>query len=174
MAAEDPIDRAVRVLNEAVAADPACIDRLMRVEAGCNDSLADHPSIQVSPSFLTEGPTAERPLVLRPIGLINGLLGVRDNGYGYIAMICADDTVLAPNGTVIGFLKIADPAADPDIAAQDQPQDGDTFEGEALVVACAAHNECGLPATHRASVVVGGISMDVALCDNCGQEMIDG
>ena len=66
---EDPIDRAVRVLNEALEADPKAINRLMDAQVPVNDALAAHPSIQVG-----ERPNAHG-LRMRPLGLINGLFG---------------------------------------------------------------------------------------------------
>lgn len=43
---EDPVTRAVAVLNEALSRDPAAITRLVNMRSECNDSLASHPLVQ--------------------------------------------------------------------------------------------------------------------------------
>ena len=166
----DHIDHAVAVLNEALATDPDCVRQLLAAEAECSDALAVHPSIQVGPSLLAEGPMQDRPYVLRPFGLINGLLGVRRSGYGHIAMICDGP---AHDYTITGFQRVFDDS-DPEDEARvvDQPADGDTVEGEALVWACAG--QCGNPATHAAQVMTaGGVDLVVALCDDCEERLTE-
>ena len=79
---EEPIDRAVRILNEALEADPKAINRLMDSSVPVNDKLANHPSIQVRARPDASGNR------LRPLGLIDGLFGTRDDSYGHIAMVC--------------------------------------------------------------------------------------
>lgn len=76
------IDRAVKVLNEALEADRQTIDQIFRTEFRCNEELGDYPSIQVGPSF---EPYFEAEVV-RVLGLINGLFGVDDRGRGPISM----------------------------------------------------------------------------------------
>lgn len=65
-------------LNEALLLDPVAITELMTSRVRCNEALGGHPTIQVG----ADG----GELRLGPLGLINGLVGVRDNGWGYIAM----------------------------------------------------------------------------------------
>ena len=69
----------VSVLNEANDLDPVAIGQLVSHRVKCNDALADHPTIQVGK---IDGPD----VVVGLLGLINGLVGVRDNSWGYIAM----------------------------------------------------------------------------------------
>ena len=80
------VDEAIAVLNRALANDPECIRALMVAEAECNDAMGDDPTIQVGPSFV-----GEAPLVLRCIGLLNGIFGTDERGIGHIAMEWADD-----------------------------------------------------------------------------------
>ena len=89
------IDHAIRVLNDALALDPKAISDLFRMEVLVNEALADHPTIQVGTTVVNvqanvagiPGVDAELTVpVLRPLGLINGLLGVQPDSWGYIAM----------------------------------------------------------------------------------------
>ena len=81
------IDRAIAVLNEALAADPAAMAALMTMETSCNEAMADHPSIQVGAYERETGtPTLAGPYWVRPLGLINGLFGVDADRWGFIAM----------------------------------------------------------------------------------------
>lgn len=78
------INDAVRVLNEALQADPECVNQLMKLEVPVNGELARHPTIQVGTSLVDP----ERAgYVVRPLGLINGLFGTfGEDEWGYIAM----------------------------------------------------------------------------------------
>ena len=76
------IKRAVRVLNEALEADPEAIHRLFNMRVSVNDELGQHPTIQV----WSREETSTGQLELRVLGLINGLFGIFDNGSGYIGV----------------------------------------------------------------------------------------
>lgn len=66
------IDTAVRVLNEALAADPAAIHALFHNQVPCNDRLADHSTIPVQRQHLLG---SSRPqFFLTMLGVINGIL----------------------------------------------------------------------------------------------------
>ena len=83
----DAVDKAIQVLNEALAADPAAVAVLMTMETSCNAALADHPSIQVGAyDHETGKPTLAGPYWVRPLGLINGILGAAADTQGFIAM----------------------------------------------------------------------------------------
>lgn len=60
------ITTAVRILNEAFAADPAAIETLLSVSYNCNQALADHPTVQIR-----EGEYGPR---IGSLGLINGIV----------------------------------------------------------------------------------------------------
>ena len=97
MEAEDPrpywpvIDNAIKVLNEALAADPDAINTLFAFAVPVNQQLAEHPTIQVWNPPEQDGPT------LRAIGIINGIFGVDAYDCGYI---CAH---VESDGTIIKF-----------------------------------------------------------------------
>ena len=94
------VENAVKVLNEALSADSEALHALYFARVVVNDKLASHPSIQVGPidnnSFYrgqllnrsTEEPESNHMGLL---GLINGLFGVDDDGYGFITAVCEDD-----------------------------------------------------------------------------------
>ena len=81
-----PIRKAIQVLNEALQADPEGINVLIQQYVVVNETLADHPSIQVE---AVVGATSW--FKLRPLGLINGLFGADEDGYGFIAAQTGDD-----------------------------------------------------------------------------------
>ena len=83
----EAIDQAVRVLNEALEADPGAMLALMNFGVTVNQTLADHPTIQVWSKEETDG----QGYRLRPLGLINGLFGVDIYQWGYIAMSLNED-----------------------------------------------------------------------------------
>ena len=91
----ESIDRAVAVLNEALAADTEAVERLLQFRAPCNGRLAAHPTIQVGPA-VSDGSVA----TLGVLGLINGLFGCGAGGSGYIAVNVAE------GGRIIGFVRI--------------------------------------------------------------------
>lgn len=82
------IDQAIDVLNEALAVDPIAVNQLMSYRVPCTDELAAHPSIQVN----NEG--------VSPLGLINGLFGVDDRGYGFITAEVDEST-----GYIVRFVR---------------------------------------------------------------------
>ena len=91
---DEAIENAIRVLNEALAADPVAVKQLMSLGVEVNtEALRDHPTIQVGSSV------PGGPVVLRPLGLVNGLLGARDDGWGFVAAV-TDDA-----GDILGFFR---------------------------------------------------------------------
>ena len=69
---------AVAVLNRALAADKDAMRRLSDFRVMCNDELADDPTIQVRKE---ESGNCSVGL----IGILNGIFGIQDNNYGYLA-----------------------------------------------------------------------------------------
>lgn len=74
----------VMVLNRALESDPDAISELFAYRVECNDKLADDPTIQV------KARDGEHPTV-GAFGVINGILGATDDGFGFIAMEVEDD-----------------------------------------------------------------------------------
>jgi len=72
---------AIHLLNEAVAADPEAVTQLVETRVPTNESMAEHPTIQVG---ATDSP---KHYMVGLLGLINGLFGVNSRGSGYIAAV---------------------------------------------------------------------------------------
>ena len=71
---EQPIDAAVRVLNQAFEADPAVISQLVCVRMPCKRSIVEHHSIVCEP--LSMLPTPEPRYAVGLLGILNGVLSV--------------------------------------------------------------------------------------------------
>jgi hypothetical protein len=71
------VNEVLEVLNRAVKADHVAVEILIEKRVVCNKALADDPTIQV---VSKDGRTK-----VGLLGLINGIVGIRDNGWGYIA-----------------------------------------------------------------------------------------
>lgn len=84
------IDDVIELLNDAFAKDPEAINELVAIRVFCNEILANHPTIQVAgPALSGVGYSVGL------IGILNGIFGVADDGYGAIA---GDFDVICPNG----------------------------------------------------------------------------
>lgn len=80
-----PIDpqlaaQVVALLNEAFALDPEAINALVNTRVRCNEALGEHPTIQC-------GIDAEGHTTIGLLGILNGLVGVDDVGYGAVAAV---------------------------------------------------------------------------------------
>lgn len=83
------LDQALAILNEAVDADPEAMAALISARVRCNKTLADHPSIQVLAHNPDEEITPGSPNVgsiteVGFLGVLNGLFGIRADGWGHI------------------------------------------------------------------------------------------
>jgi hypothetical protein len=91
---------AVEVLNRALAADPEAVRLLFSYRVGCNQELADDPTIQVS-SYQPKG-----TLTVSSLGLLNGIFGVREDKYGYLTaeyeVVCPVHGAERPEFTKVG------------------------------------------------------------------------
>jgi hypothetical protein len=65
------IDTAVRILNEALQADPAAVATLFSIRIPCNDKLAAHPTVQVREQWVQGNGYFN---TVSALGLINGIL----------------------------------------------------------------------------------------------------
>jgi hypothetical protein len=90
----DAISFAISVLNSALKADPAAINYLVNARVMCNKELAEHPTIQVGKDSRYKGEVHWVGL----LGIINGLFGIDDEGWGFIEGYIDDET-----GLVTGF-----------------------------------------------------------------------
>lgn len=91
----ETLDIILKILNDALEANPEAIQELLNVGVLCNQKLADHPTIQVQ--ALDEG-----RYILRPIGLINGI--VESLTGERVAMVIDDQ-----NGKITGFQRWEQP-----------------------------------------------------------------
>lgn len=72
------VHQAVRVLNEALSLDRVAVESLFSYRVSVNKELAEHPTIQVLDSYLG--------LNVSVLGLLNGIFGVDEKNWGFIAM----------------------------------------------------------------------------------------
>ena len=79
----------VDLLNEVCETDAEAMAALCNHRVPCSETLADHPTIQVSGVRHDNGSVTDHKVGL--IGLINGLFGVDENGWGYFAANFDDD-----------------------------------------------------------------------------------
>ncbi|MFQ5786660.1 MAG: hypothetical protein ACE5H1_01635 [Thermodesulfobacteriota bacterium] len=86
---------AVRVLNLALRNDPVAINRLfVNSSVRCNKELANQEAIQV---YQEEDP--EDPIYsIKILGIINGIFGIRNDGFGEILMY------IKPGGEIEKFV----------------------------------------------------------------------
>ena len=78
------IDETIDYLNSLVEADPLAVRAVLCVRIPCNEALADHPSCIIGggwPQGYTVG----------VMGIINGIFGVNEDGYGKIAYTMNED-----------------------------------------------------------------------------------
>lgn len=90
---------AVNVLNEALRRDPSAIQALFAHRVPCNSALAQDPTIQVAQEGeAVPGGRSHSSWSLGMMGLLNGLFGIDERGWGHI---CGRwDT---ESGTLLGF-----------------------------------------------------------------------
>jgi hypothetical protein len=80
-------DRTITFLNELLQADPKVVSDLIETRFPCNEALANHPSVQVQ---AREG--GEPGFVVGLLGILNGLVGADDDGWGLICVVIDDKT----------------------------------------------------------------------------------
>lgn len=85
---------ALRVLNEAYAADPAAMHAMVNLRVPCNDALADHPTIQVGANQFSDALRFDVGIV----GILNGIFEAATGER--LAVSISDDG----EGIVVGFV----------------------------------------------------------------------
>ncbi len=96
------VDDAIAILSQIAETDPVAMSHLLACRVECNKALIDHPTVQV------RSDNGERGTV-SILGIINGLFGVDEDEWGYIAAIIDDD------GRCTGFcraIRIGKPGID--------------------------------------------------------------
>ena len=80
------VDDATEYLNELVELDKLALRALIDLRTPCNEQLADHPTAQVASTMA--GPA------IGMLGVLNGLFGVDEHGWGFITAIVSDEDEL--------------------------------------------------------------------------------
>jgi len=84
----DSIDKAIDVMNRFLKTDPDACRAFIEHEVSCNDTMVDDPDIQV-------GKSEDGSNRIRPLGLINGILGAipegKFKGWGPICAVVEQD-----------------------------------------------------------------------------------
>lgn len=80
------LDEVIDYLNEIIAIDAQALTALTNTRVHCHEGFAEHPSVQVvdRDGFYSVG----------FIGIVNGLFGVDEEGYGAIVFVFDDDGIL--------------------------------------------------------------------------------
>lgn len=91
------LDTFLRVLNEGLTADRRAMQDLIGGGTQCNQTLADHPTIQVR----DHGSKTEPVYVVSALGLINGLV---EAATGARIAACYDES-----GQLTGFVRYESP-----------------------------------------------------------------
>lgn len=78
------VNNAIKVLNRIHEADPTVLQSLVFHRVPCNKEVANDPEVQV-------GQLYEGGWEVGLLGIINGLLGIHESGYGYIQCDIDDD-----------------------------------------------------------------------------------
>ncbi len=79
------LNEAISFLNEILDLNPNLIQKLINDRFPCNQSICDHPTIQVHAPISTKG---QQPRV-GLLGILNGLFGIDQNHFGGITA-CGD------------------------------------------------------------------------------------
>jgi hypothetical protein len=81
------IQETIDFLNEILKLDPKFDELLVEGRHPCNKAIADHPSIQVHVGFKSSTTAGT-------LGVLNGLFGADDKGWGPITAVFEDDGTL--------------------------------------------------------------------------------
>lgn len=86
----------IAYLNEVLALDPIAIHNLCERRTKVNDKLAQHSTTQtgVFAHTIAPGEQPQEVLGVGLLGILNGLVGIRDDQYGYITAVYGDDNRL--------------------------------------------------------------------------------
>jgi hypothetical protein len=72
----------ISFLNELLQTDPMAINALFNLRVYCNKDLKDHPTVQVG----CEGKDNQMVCLVGFIGILNGLFGIDEKGWGHIGI----------------------------------------------------------------------------------------
>jgi len=92
---EITVNNAINCLNEIFKHDPEAVALLVKNRIPCNKALAAHESVQVREN-------CDGKFSVGILGILNGLFGADEKGYGPIAAVCEKD------GTITSFQRYGD------------------------------------------------------------------
>lgn len=84
---EVKIEEVVEFLNTLLDIDPYAINALFSMRVGCNEEMANHPSVQISVS-------GDNYYSAGVIGVLNGLFGADEYGWGHISATYDDGKLI--------------------------------------------------------------------------------
>ncbi len=94
------IDETIAYLNDLARLDPKAMRLWVLSVVPCNEGLAHHPTVQVG---ITEGKTYE----VGPLGVLNGLFGADEDGWGEIVAIVSEKSVFFRRATKLDKISAA-------------------------------------------------------------------
>jgi len=89
---EQLADRIVAFLNELNAIDTTAIEKFIEHRVPCNAALSMHPTVQCG--------LEHNVMTVGLLGILNGLVGAREDQWGVVAMEVEDD------GRITRFVKL--------------------------------------------------------------------
>jgi len=95
------LDEVIDFLNELAKIDYVAMGALVENRVSCSEQFADHPTVQCDEP-------REGVYQVGLLGILNGLFGTDENGYGAIVAIFDDNTIVLPNTTYVTFGKYQD------------------------------------------------------------------
>lgn len=75
---DDNITKVIETLNRIHEVDPTVLPALIEFRVPCNDALAGDPTIQVGQRREEDG------WEVGFLGILNGVLGIREDGWGHV------------------------------------------------------------------------------------------
>jgi hypothetical protein len=84
------VDEAIGYLNSLVECDREVIGLLAETRLPCNEALVNHPTAQTVPADLANQDTGS---VIGLLGILNGMFGIDEHGWGAIAAVYENDGI---------------------------------------------------------------------------------
>ena len=91
------LEETAAFLNELLKTDPITVNAFFNIRITCNESLARHPTVQVN----CQGEALKRWNQVGLIGILNGLFGIDEKGWGHLSLSL-------DNGTITSFNVLTD------------------------------------------------------------------
>jgi len=89
MTKKEKAEEIINFFNELISIDPEtkfALEKLFKYRVSCGEGLANHPTVQVGYD--------DNKYSVSLIGILNGFVGVKSNGWGYIATAYDDENNL--------------------------------------------------------------------------------